>query len=114
MIKHFIQLVALTSCLTLAAPTLAAVPKILHQAQGDEAGRIEVYETQSGTGHAMVKECERCPLKLQVDAKTRFFYRDKPVAPANLGGISGGGGTVIHDKGIVIRIHWDTDAAGNK
>lgn len=114
MIKHFIQLVAVISSLTLAATALAAVPKILHQAQGDEAGRIEVYVTQSGNDHAMVKECERCPLKLQVDASTRFFYRNKPVAPADLGGISGGAGTVIHDKGVVIRIHWDTDAAGNK
>jgi hypothetical protein len=113
MVNHLIKLTALASFI-LAIPAFAAAPKILHQAEAEEAKKIDIYIVPGGSGHALIEECERCPLKLEVDASTRFFYRNKPVAPADVSGVSGGAGTVIHDKGKVIRIRWDTDAAGNK
>lgn len=108
------KVLTLTSLLVLATTASAAVPRIIRQAEAEEAQRIEVYLTQGESGYAVIQGCTHCPLKLDVDTKTRFFFQNKPVSHDMLKGISGGAGTVIHDKGAVIRIRWDTDAARNK
>jgi len=75
-----------------------------------EANQLRiVFEDKSlQQGVLYVRGCELCPLKLNVDGQTRFFYNNKDVQRGRLNVLSGKPGTVIYslDDKQAIRILW--------
>jgi hypothetical protein len=74
-----------------------------------EAGEIRVIWQQQGkTGVVHVKECEACPLKLEVDANTIFLSHGREIRRDKVNSYSGKPGTAIYDKQgkHALRILW--------
>jgi len=86
-----------------------AVGKIIAQSEAAEADKISVtlgHGQQTGTAH--VTGCEKCPLELDINNRTRFLYNNEQIPPGHIRRYSGTSGTVIYDQdqNRVIRIHW--------
>lgn len=86
-----------------------AAGRILYQEDAQEADRIEVLLAKNATsGSVSITGCEACPLRLNIDAGTRFFFKHKPASPRQVAFLSGKPGTVIYDRktGRALRILW--------
>ena len=73
-----------------------------------EAGEVHVTWQQAGNGMARVKDCDACPLTLQIDAKTTFLAHGREISCKPARDFSGKPGTVIYDKQgkHALRILW--------
>jgi len=98
----FIALVSLTG-----ASTAYAIAPIISQANGDEANEIMVT-LKGNKGEAVALGCKRCPIRAQIDAKTRFYLRGKALQRKDVETLSGQAGTIVYQDGRVIKILWDT------
>jgi len=100
-------LIALCS-LIFALPASAIAP-IVSLSGAAEADEITV--TISGkNGYAIARGCSVCPIKANIDAKTRFFLNGIKIPANKAERLSGETGTMVYLKGRVIRIRW---AAGS-
>ena len=86
-----------------------AAGRITHQDEAVEADKVEVFiPKDSQTGSARVTGCSRCPLRLNIDGATRFYYKGEPASPQRVTFLSGKPGTVIYDneQQRVLSIRW--------
>ncbi|NOZ54573.1 MAG: hypothetical protein GXP08_15810 [Gammaproteobacteria bacterium] len=86
-----------------------AIGKIIAQSDVVEADRISItLDDKKLTGIAQITGCEKCPLKLKINKKTRFFYQGKQVPRKKIWHLSDTSGTVIYDDELnqTIKIHW--------
>lgn len=100
---------ALSGLALLGATQIAVAGKIISQAEGIEAEKIEyIAKGAKGSAEIRLTGCTDCPKTFPVDATTRFFAGKEVATPKRIGQLSGKPGTVIYDPQTqrVVRVRW--------
>lgn len=84
---------------------VAAIAPIASLADAIEADEITV-SIHGNSGFAIARGCSGCPIKLDIDAKTRFFLRGAAVPRNKAEQLSGETGALVFSDDRVIRIRW--------
>jgi hypothetical protein len=88
---------------------LPARAEYIAQEEAAEAGAITVHIGKGKhSGTVSVTDCTVCPLELEMDATTRFYFKEKEVHGDQIVTHSGKPGTVLYskDKTRAFRIRW--------
>ncbi len=98
-------LVLLSLCL---APLAYAEYVAIEKAAEADHVRVVFSDKDKQTGTLYVKGCGVCPLTLEIDEQTYFFYNNEEIQRKGLGAWSGKSGTVIYslDDQQAKRILW--------
>ncbi len=95
-------------CIIGYASEVAAVPRIIGQAEdGVEADKITIsFSKDRKTGMVNVERCRLCPLQLEIDESTSFFFKNKPISRSEAETHSGKSGAIFFNERHTNRIRW--------
>lgn len=89
-----------------------ALPSAAEYTTKQEAAEANSITVTMGSGkHAgtvIAMGCSGCPLELDVDSKTRFYFRNKQIGAHEIGAHSGKAGTAIYTKDTLraVKVRW--------
>lgn len=96
----------------LAGGMFAALPSAAEFIPNQESAEAEAISVTFGKGKhdgtVDVTGCTACPLALDIDAGTRFYFKKKQIKSEEIAAHSGKPGTVFYHKDTkqAVKIHW--------
>ena len=102
-----ILFVFFATAMTALAQNVTAAELSLIPIMAIEAKTITV-DIQGAAGRVTAEGCQKCPIRADIDADTRFYLRKQAVSHRNAESLSGNGGTIVYSADRVVEIIWSS------